>query len=249
MTHKDITNKVLDKIKKGNIKPKPKWEFLLKKSVFWTLFGLSIVIGGIAASIIIFMIMTNDWDVYPYVGNSFLTFIFKTLPYFWIVILGAFIGIAYYNFKHTDTGYKYRFSLFVIINILVSIVIGFTLFSLGAAKKIDKVMLNHAPLYQEFHHKPKVEMWSNPDDGLLGGEIVTIFKDDRIEILDFKNNKWIIINKDPQTLVKPPLKEGLIIQTVGEKVDNTTFKAVKIRVWKGNFKEDIVKKNLRVLKK
>jgi len=233
----DISKKVLNKIKKDQIKPKPKWEFLLKKSVFWGLFGLSIIIGGVAASIIIFMIMTNDWDIPRHLGNSTPAFIFKTLPYFWIIILSAFIGIAYYNFKHTDTGYKYRFSLFVVINILISVIIGFGLFNFGAAKRIDKAFLDHAPLYQELNHKPRVQMWTQPENGLLGGEVIELLEDNQFQIIDFQDKKWIIINTDPKSLEKPPIKEGIIIQSVGEIIDNSTFKAIKIRVWQGNFKE------------
>ena len=72
----NTSKNVLKEIKAKNIKPKAKWRFLLKKSVVWFSFGLCALIGGLAMSVIIFMLVSNDWDLQRHLGNNFIEFLF-----------------------------------------------------------------------------------------------------------------------------------------------------------------------------
>ena len=83
MTEENIAKKVLEQIKSKGILPKPRWRFLLKDYLIWLFFGLTIIVGSLASSIIIFMVRSNDWDLY---NRLHLPFFLKTLPYFWIII-------------------------------------------------------------------------------------------------------------------------------------------------------------------
>ena len=76
---KKIKNSVIDKIKKDHIKPKPKWEFLLKDYTLYALFALLLIIGGLTVSVIILNITTNHWDIHKNLGGSFIVFVLKNL--------------------------------------------------------------------------------------------------------------------------------------------------------------------------
>ena len=78
MTKKSISKKILQKIRKEQIKPKPKWEFLLKNYVFWGAFILSIIVGGLASSVAIFRLVNNDWDIMHKLGHHPIFFGLKT---------------------------------------------------------------------------------------------------------------------------------------------------------------------------
>ena len=239
MTKKDLSKEVLKKIKDKDLKPAPRWKFLLKKSFLWGALYFSLLIGGIATSIIIFMLLTNDWDVYRSVDSSFLEFLLKTMPYFWIGIFALFIFIAYYNFKKTSKGYKYKFSIIAAASIAVCLIVGGLLFSFGLAKRIENSILNTVPYYHQLSDTPRMKMWSQPEKGLLGGKIIKPPKKDLIEIMDFENKKWEVI---PPEEMKKPLKKDMLIQAIGEKLDEGTFKAQNIRPWERNLRETIKKK-------
>ena len=96
-----ITKKVLEKIKKEEIKPEAKWKFLLKDYFVWALFALSIIVGALAVSVIIFGIKISDWGMYDKLAGGPVKFLIMTLSYFWLLIFVAFISVAYYNLKHT----------------------------------------------------------------------------------------------------------------------------------------------------
>lgn len=234
MSKKDLSKSVLSKIKKEHIKPKPKWEFLLKDYVFWGLFGLCIIIGGLVASMMIFKLQIHDWDLHRPLGENFFKFHIKALPFFWILLLIGFIFVADYNFKHTRKGYRYNLPLIVIGSILVSIILGFALFGAGIAKSMDEKALQHLPFYKEMTLDKQIEMWSQVEKGLFGGEIMKI-NEDKIEIQGFKGGT-LEINTDmiPKEMLDK-LEEGMVIGGFGKKGDKGMLDAEKIKPWKGNF--------------
>jgi hypothetical protein len=230
---KNISKNIIDQIKDKNIKPKAKWKFLLKDSVLIFSFISSVIIGGLAMSVIIFMLVSNDWELYKHLNHNSLKFLFKTLPYIWIAIFLAFMFVSYYNLKHTKQGYKYKLSIFILSNILISLLLGFAFFGMGIAKKIEKQALQKIPKYKELTYDEKVKLWDNNDEGILAGEILSIENNKEIIIKDIKENKWTV--KLPKELKK--LGPGDRIGLFGEKTDNNNFTAKKVRPWNGNFHE------------
>jgi hypothetical protein len=55
----NLEKRILDKIKKENIKPLPRWFFILKNSFFLSIFGISIFMGSLSFSIIFYIFSDN----------------------------------------------------------------------------------------------------------------------------------------------------------------------------------------------
>lgn len=234
MSKEKLSNKVLQKIKKENLKPKPKWEFLLKNYVFWGAFAISILIGGLASSVAIFRLTTADWDIARRIGRHPISFAFTTMPYFWLAILAAFTALAYYNFKHTKEGFKFRLPITITASIVGSIILGFSFFGAGIAKSMDEQALRHLPLYESMHESQKMNIWQQ-DEGVIAGEI-TETKEGAIIIKNLKGEVWQIdTTKIPKEFTKN-LKEKMPIGAMGEIVEEGFFQAEDIRPWKGNFR-------------
>ena len=83
MSENNIPNQVLEKIK--NIRPTPRWQFLLRDYSVWILGAVSLALGSLSFSVVLFMLANNDWDIYSEISNSFFKFLLITLPYFWLV--------------------------------------------------------------------------------------------------------------------------------------------------------------------
>ncbi len=207
---------------------------MLKDYVFWGVFGLSIVVGGLASSVAIFDVVNNDWEIAGKLGHHPVSFGLKTLPYFWFVVLALFIVLAYFNFKHTKKGYKFRLPLTVLASVLASIILGFAFFGMGVAQKMDEQALKHIPLYKSFHFQQRIDNWSQPDKGVLAGEIISVNGQSFI-LSSLNGEQWVI---DVQSL--PPhfitdFEEGMIIGVLGENQGANVFSAEHIKPWKGNF--------------
>ena len=234
MTKPTLSSKILKKIKKGKIMPKPKWEFLLKNYVFWGAFLASILVGGLVASIAIFRIVNNDWNLAKKLGQHPVSFGFKTMPYFWLIILVIFIFIAYYNFKHTKKGYKFRLPITIISSILISVVLGFAFFGIGTAKQMEEKALRHFPQYRALYYDKEVDRWSQADKGVLAGEIKEI-NEISIEIESLNGDIWTILTDGLPKEMTKGLHEEIPIKIFGELVDENVFRAEKIGPWNGNF--------------
>ncbi len=124
----DISEKTFKKIEEENITPKARWRFLLKDYSIWLFFAIAVAVGAIAVSTIIFMLTTNDWDIYERLGRSFFEHIFFSMPYFWILIFLVFILVAYNDFKYTRLGYRYEMRLIILGSVAMSLFLGLVIF-------------------------------------------------------------------------------------------------------------------------
>lgn len=190
MTEK-ISRKIFKKIKQDHLKSKPRWEFLLKDYIIWTFFGISLVVGGLAFSVILHMVVNNDWDLYQYVSGSFLGFLLATLPYFWLIVLFLFIVLAYYNLKHTKKGYLISLGKIVALSLFISLFLGGGLYAAGLGDSINNVFSRKVPFYNKVLER-RCEMWNRPQKGLLAGKISGIENPRKFYLNDFQGKRWCV---------------------------------------------------------
>ncbi|MFC1615673.1 hypothetical protein ACFL21_00900 [Patescibacteria group bacterium] len=238
---KKISKNVLEKIKKEKLKPAPKWEFLLKKSFLWTLLVIVLILGGLMASVVIFHLNTGDWIFYQHQDKPFLRYVFEVLPYFWLLLFVLVIFVAYYDFKHTDKGYKYPLWIIFSAAIGICILIGSIFFGTGVGKRFENQMIQKVPFYREMSHEKDLKKWNQPEEGFLAGELVHFVKEGEIELESFDGKKWTVVFGKIDKPPIPPLEEGCILKTLGEQVDDNIFKAEVIMPWEKN----LVKKPFR----
>ena len=79
----DLERRVLEEIDRRGIAPRPYAYFLAKRSVFWALAGLSVLLGAISVAVAIYGV----WDLVAAGGKNFdeMPFddLFETLPFVW----------------------------------------------------------------------------------------------------------------------------------------------------------------------
>jgi len=228
----EITNEVLEKIKQDKIQPRPRWEFLMKDYVVWSLFAIFVVLGGLAVSVIIFMLTSHDWDIYRYLDKSFIEYFLLSVPYFWIILIFGILAIAWLDFRNTKKGYKYDFAKIGLINIVASILLGVVFYYSGVGLKIEQVFSDNLPFYQAIHPMRKADVWENPDKGLLIGEITDIIDDQTFNLRDLNNENWIV--SCIKCLWRGGLKkeQGMVVKVLGEKTSEDTFQVFDVRPWR-----------------
>jgi hypothetical protein len=225
---KDLSRSIIEAIKKEKIIPVPKWHFLLKNYVIWSLFFISAILGGIAFSIILLQLSDIDWDIARRVHPNTGEWLIAITPYFWIIILILFVGIAYHNFRHTEKGYKSGTFLILGTSVLVSLIAGSIVFATGISRHIE-TFGNNIPRFREMH-SPRMRLWMQENKGLMAGVVKEIFQEE-ILLRSLQDKIWNVDIRDAKLIDIPVLEVNQKIGVLGERIDNMHFKANEIRPW------------------
>lgn len=236
-----ISEKVLEQIDACKICPKPKWHFLLRNYVVWTAFIITVILGSLSFSVIVEMLATGDWDIYKYSGKSFLEFCLLIFPVSWMIFLIIFAFLAYYNWKHTKHGYRYRTYAIMLLSVGASGVLGFVLYNVGLGKKVDAMATRSVPFYHKSKDEAKESLWLQPDRGLLSGEIVEINDEKNFIIKDSSGNTWDVQITEETIKHECCKRKGKSVRIIGKKQkgdQKEEFVAREIRIDDGDDDED-----------
>lgn len=226
---KDFSKEILDKIKKDQIKPRSRWHYMLKDSVVWFVFGVSIILGALSFSVILHFFEINDWDAYYRVNENFLAFALLTMPYFWLVCFLLFLGLAYLYLKHTNTGYRYEFIKVVAWNLVLSFFFGSILYSLGAGRQTENELAKRAPFYSELRNNQE-GVWQRPEQGVIIGRVVAITADgEMFELDDPHQMVWTVDASGAEYFQGFVVEEGFMIKVFGTRAEDHLFVAEEVR--------------------
>ncbi len=145
----NLSEKIVAEIKEHNIKPKPKWQFLLKRWVLWLFAVLSIILGGIAVSIIIFLFLDHDATTMVSLDQGMIEGILLSIPYFWLVTLVVLIGICKYAVVHTKFGYRHATVKIIGAVLVLSILLGIALHSFDVGEQMQHFLNETIPYYDD----------------------------------------------------------------------------------------------------
>ncbi len=224
-------DKISQQIKDEDIKQTPKWYFIFQNMRIWISFLLSIVVGAIAFSVILYSIQQSDFELLYHAKHSKLESILVFLPFFWIVILLVFSVFAFYSLRSSKKAYKYSLLSLLSLSTFISILLGTLFFIGGGAQKLEQSFANNIEAYKSLQEK-KLQIWMNPKEGMLAGTIQKTVND-TIYLKDFSDKNWEIACKN---IFIPPILEldtGEEIKIVGSLVNDKVFVAKEIRPWKG----------------
>lgn len=229
MSPKNIAENILEKIKKGSIKQKPKWHFLAKDILFWATFIISVFIGARVVGVIIYAFTQFDFAMLARSHGGLLLPMVRAFPFLWIIGFSVFLLLAILGLHQTEKGYKLSLPKLIGLNVLLSIVCGVAFFGFGDAPKFDNRMAQRLPFYHGIEQQNR-QIWNNQQEGRLAGEIVEI-QDDFIVIKDFKNRDWEIDIRDCDILPNVNINLGNKIRMIGRAVSGGKFKADLIVEW------------------
>jgi len=231
---KDISQNIVNKIKNKKIKPIPKWKFILRNYLcIFTFVGFSIL-GGIPASIFIYQILNNDWDLSRTFASNYFSFIIVTLPYFWVLLLLLILVFSHYYLRKTKKGYKYGAILVILSSFSISIASGVLFYNYKISHRVER-MMDRMPIYRQINHF-RNSFWENPENGFLLGELE---KSGEMNLLlkDFKSNIWAVnISNIDKDLLLDLAEDERRLKIKGEKTGNFKFDAYEIRFFEGKKK-------------
>jgi hypothetical protein len=226
--NKDISQIALERIKESGIKPISKNIFNLKKVLFWSLVGFSVIIGAISFSVTLSILFNNDWYLYNKFGFGY---ILKSLPYFWGISLVGLVILGEVYYRKISLGYRHRMITIVSVYIIFTVIFGFILYTIKVGEKIEQSLSQNISIYHAVIFD-RDEFWKNPEQGLLAGRITEV-NGNILKIIDSNNVVWFINISDAFVGNRVNIEIGEKIRIIGD-VDNNIFTAEQIRPWFGN---------------
>lgn len=225
-----LPEKILGEIKLKGIAPRPRWQFLLKRWVLWSLSLFSAVLGGIAVAIIIFLFVDHDYGVRVYLSQSAVEDILSTIPYFWLFTLTILLGVTEYAVRHTQFGYRYAQARIITAVFFGSIILGVLLNSFDAGERIQNLLIETVPSYDALVYTSR-DSWSHPEKGLLGGTVISVIDSKEFEFLDFHQKVWHINTNEMQDNSDVIINKGSMFKIIGSQDGVASFAAGQILPW------------------
>lgn len=223
-----LVARILAQIKNNQLAPKPRWRFLLKNYMVWLSGAVALLVGAAAVSVMIYLFKYNDWEVCRQTHKSLAEFFLLTLPYFWLIFLGFFVFVIYYNLKHTKHGYRYPLYALILVSIAASVILGSGFFLMGWGEKIDDILGRRMPFYGQVMNR-QMSFWFNPEEGRLTGVVIDL-PDERgyFYLVDPVGGNWQILSlrdrRRPEFLL-----EGQPVNLIGQVLSGYQFQAEMVR--------------------
>ncbi len=225
----NFADKIIERIEKDSLSPKPRWSFLLKNYIIWFFGILSVFFGAISFSLIMYLFKAGDSLVSGNFGGSFWEIFLAIIPIFWLIFLALFTFIAYLNIKNTKKAYKYPPLFIFISSVVVSIALGTTFFMFGASQKFDDLLgKNIHPFFYKNFMNPQIDFWSDSQNGRLAGIISEVNADKSFFIVDVESHKWLVYYSESSIKRSVDIKAGNPVRCFGRKITEDEFEAIDI---------------------
>lgn len=223
--------KLLQTIRERQIRPIPKGWFWGRKSAIGLAFGLAMLIGVVAFSVILYSVQQTEYFVWAHLGHSTLETVLALAPILWLIVLVIALIMGMLSYRLSPKGYKLPIEKLIVYHVSLSVSLGALIFYSGGGQQLDHIFETHLSLYESMQEK-KAKLWSLPDQGYLSGKIIAI-DGATFELEDFKRQRWTI-DYSKATVRRPAdLKTGETIKIIGKMTDSTHFEAEEVRPWGG----------------
>jgi hypothetical protein len=223
----DFAKDLVKKIEQQALKPRPKWQFMAKEIGLWFLFGITVLIGGVASGLIMFLLKYDFMPLFRQ-GAGFRQMI-MFFPFLWVIVLIIFVVLAYFNWEKTKKGYKINPVVVMIASIIISLILGAGLFAVNAAKYLEMKAYKHLPGYERIFNM-KGQKWLDKKENIIAGEALSVIQDEKFRLKGFKGDEWLVFVEDVSD-EQQKFKKGDRLIVVGEKEDGFEFEAEHIKPW------------------
>lgn len=213
-----LKNAVLERIEKEKVCPKSRWSFLCINYSVWILWIVTITVGAIAVSEMIYLSMHSGFEFFEITHAGLLPFILDGLPYVWLVAFVLMVLIAYYDMRKTRRGYRYPLWQIVGSSLVFTVIGGMTLNATGVNNELDEMVDHMMPGYMSAEEWQE-ELWMHPEEGRLSGYYdEEILESGQMRFIDRAGNEWSlhVYELPPEHLEL--LRSGSSVRLIGEKL-------------------------------
>lgn len=228
-----LSKSVLGKIKKCHIKPKPRWQFVALRVLFWVLFIISVFLGSMATGIIMSQLAGVEWGFVHFVGGNKAIGFLMVLPYIWLVFFGLTLFLAHKSFEKTKKGYRHKSITVIGLILVLSVILGVVSHQVRAAHGFEDMLRTHVGTYDKWEDY-REGMWMNPENGIIVGEIIEIDSDTTFILNAITGEIWAVDTAEAvfKGCNDPEIGMGAFV--TGESVEKGDFDADQVKLIGGD---------------
>ncbi len=209
-----LKKQVIEKIKKENIKPKPRWVFALRYGVvlfafvFALLFASFIFIAGAK------VFLMSDFELARYIsGGAFWHFLKMAGPVFVGFLILAFV-FAKEFLRASKYGHRISATKLSLLLLILFVAFSSLVYTLDINRKLDRVIL--PAIFGKSFEEYKFKTWHNPNKGFVSGiTLENSFKaqEKQIKLIDSKGVIWTLnlANLDKQSAIALELADKVVV--------------------------------------
>lgn len=229
---KQLKDKIFQEIERKNIIPKPRWHFLLKDWVLWFVGIVALLAGSVSISSLLFLLSNIDEPLARALFFSGWKQVLSFIPFLWIILGGLFLGIAWYNLRHTQRGYRFHIFIGGVLFIL-PLVFGTIFYAIGGGHLAEFLLGKYVPRYETFMERQQF-FWNRPGEGFLAGKIFfDMNKNKKIRICDVEGREWTLLLKENASIYEDGLfSQGALVRMRGFVREEGIFEVESILPWK-----------------
>lgn len=212
---KGLSASILEKIEREHVGQTPRFAFLCIEWGIWALWVLSILIGAVAFSMMIFFSLHAGFAFYEVTHEKAFDFFMEVMPYAWVIVFVLMAVLAHYNLRHTKRGYKYQVWQVLLSSILLSFIGGLFLHNFGMAYVLDNFIAQRLPMVPALQAM-EARMWQAPQDGrMLGRASGMPIGDHTLLFTDKEGVAWKLDTAELNPLELSALQSGETVRVVG----------------------------------
>jgi hypothetical protein len=216
-----FSHRLLKKIQKQKIAPRPAWYFAVRKISLWIALVLLLIGGGIVTGVVIKFFTQTDLELLPHYPGGIFHFAgrFAVLFFLGIAVLAAVLFLAVAVFREMPRGYRIKSGVVLLAVLALSIFFG--------ASLLNTTFFNN---WERAHFARMREhmLWSDPERGLLSGRIVQNLSGG-IVVEDLNGARFSVDLSAARQLPLLPFTVGEEIRVVGERISPEILRAHFIR--------------------
>jgi hypothetical protein len=223
-----ISQIILEKIQKENIKPKARWYFVMEHAALWIPGVLVTALGAASVAGICYGIAHSGWEHRDFVYKSKMDFMLAAVPMLWIVSFALFNSLIVRALRTTKEGYKLSVKKIMFGSIGTSIILGVGVYMLDERFEADSVIRYSVRAREE-------QIWTSPKAGRIAGRIEKK-EEGSIVLRDKDGVLWTVDISGFGTTTFPFVVEGKSLRILGTSTDeidekDRTFIACAVFPW------------------
>jgi hypothetical protein len=184
----ELSNKIIGRIDAEQIKPLPRWRFILLRVIFWLFTLLSVIIGSLAVGAILFLFFDYHGHGLATIPNDLFELLLL-IPYIWLMVFALFLITANISIKHTKRGYQYSLHNIILVSVSLSVIFGSILNVVGVGRITHEFLNNNVPVYNYAVYDSR-DAWNRPAVGRLAGIVSSIQDNKNFSVIDFNGRLW-----------------------------------------------------------
>ncbi|NBD74357.1 hypothetical protein GVX82_04950 [Patescibacteria group bacterium] len=183
----NFKDRILTTIKDQQVTPTPRWRFLLREYLVWVVVVLALVLGAIAAGLVVFVGANLQLVPTGALPHALLSNLFL-----WLGVFLLLATAAVWQFGRTARGYRYSLASVGGGALATGLVGGVVLFACGGMPAADQMAQEAVPGYTPLSEQART-YWLAPSEGRLVGVVVFSGPRQHFVLEDPSGGRWVVL--------------------------------------------------------